>query len=344
MYTKHDKKEKYLNKPHQLHYLSPLLILLLVFVSPASAEVTELNVPSTVVQGDALHISGKALPNEDVWLSSAFGVSLPVSDKKYRCEFNEVYFPKGEKTFSVTAEPTKNLRASIYPVFWKTVDYPLASPQKATNCIATISISFPAIWGLVTIDIYGEKDISVYGDAADNVNSVNLTTEMAINIPADTNGDFTLNISTVCLPIGEFPVAAGGLEKTVEIVSTEPTPTPTPTYRGGGGGGGAPRDTDGDGYTDIEEMLAGTDKDDPCDPNQKRAECLATKPSATPTPALKPAATATQTPITATPISTLKPTSMPTPEEPGFEAVFAIAGLLIVGCLSGRKRKKGVGK
>ncbi len=54
-------------------------------------------------------------------------------------------------------------------------------------------------------------------------------------------------------------------------------------------------------------MLAGTDKDDPCDPDPECATCLATKPATTPTP------------VPATP----KPTWTPTPEEPGFEAVFA---------------------
>ena len=49
-------------------------------------------------------------------------------------------------------------------------------------------------------------------------------------------------------------------------------------------------------YSDIDEMLAGTDPHDPCDPNPECAACLAIKPVATPTP---------------------------TPEEPGFEAVFA---------------------
>jgi hypothetical protein len=65
-----------------------------------------------------------------------------------------------------------------------------------------------------------------------------------------------------------------------------------------------PRDSDGDGYTNIQEMLAGTDKADPCDPNPECAACLAITPAATPT------ATATPTPT-------------PTEEVPGFEAVFA---------------------
>ena len=55
-------------------------------------------------------------------------------------------------------------------------------------------------------------------------------------------------------------------------------------------------------------MLAGTDKNDPCDPNPECAACLALKPAAaTPTPTAAP---------------TAAPTAKPTGEQ-GFEAVFA---------------------
>jgi len=113
-----------------------------------------------------------------------------------------------------------------------------------------------------------------------------------------------------------------------------------PTYRRGGGG--APRDTDGDGYSDVQEMLAGTDKDDPCDPNAECAACIALKPAATPTAAPTAAPTAKPTtPPAPTPEPTVEPTAEPTPtEEPGFEAVFAIAGLLAVAYLALRRKRK----
>ena len=104
------------------------------------------------------------------------------------------------------------------------------------------------------------------------------------------------------------------------------------------GGGGTPRDTDNDGYTDIQEMLADTDENDPCDPDPECAACIATKPAATPTPTPTPTAEPTAIP---TPEPTAEPAAEPTPtEEPGFEAVFAIAGLLAVAYLVLRRKSK----
>ena len=64
---------------------------------------------------------------------------------------------------------------------------------------------------------------------------------------------------------------------------------------------------DGDGYFDIGEIIAGAAPNDPDD-----------YPGATAAPAA---------------------TTTPTPEEPGFEAVFAIAGLLAIAYLVLRKKE-----
>jgi PGF-CTERM protein len=79
---------------------------------------------------------------------------------------------------------------------------------------------------------------------------------------------------------------------------------------------------DGDGHTD-----------------EATVEIVTAVPTAPPTVAPTVAPTATPTmPPTATPAATPTPTPTPTPEEPGFEAVLAIAGLLAIAYLIHRKK------
>lgn len=211
--------------------LTLFLLILASTITTTSADITELTVnPQIVVPCDLVLISGKASPNETVWLSSSFELSLPVSGGKYSCDFTDIYFPKGEKKFSVTAENVKNIRASLSPVFWQTIEYPLSGPENAKEeGIATLSISFPATMHGAKIDISGKKNVKVYGDAAEGATSVNLKSAMSIKVSANSTGYFELDINTGGAPKGEFLITAGGIEKAVKIVSAEDMPLPTPT-------------------------------------------------------------------------------------------------------------------
>ena len=327
------------------------LLLLFAFIASvtiAGASVTELNVnPSVVVPGETLSISGKATPNEQVTLKSTFAMSLPVSEGKYSKEFKGIHFPDGEKTFSVRAKNIKEIRTSLGPIpLLGAVEYPTDGPRKATNGVATLSISLPvSVFGL-PINVDGEKDVKVYGAALDDATSVILTTNMAIKVTADKNGDFKLDINTKGVPLGEFSIAAGGKDETVQIVPTRPTLAPTPR-----------QSHDRDEEPDLSPTLTITSTIVPTpSSSQKTSIGTTSSPGQTQTPeptqSQKQTATSESTPAqkqTSTPESTPDQKQTPTPEPspsppsrliPGFGAFFASAGLLIVAYLVLALRRK----
>ena len=200
-----------------------LTFTITVFIAIGSAEINELKVnPEVVIQGANVSLSCRAAPNETVWITSSFDISLPVSDGKYSAEFFDILFPPGEKKFSVTAENVEDVRVSLGPLFFfPAVDYPLDGPLEATNGIATIDISVPFTMGSITVSLSGEKDVKVYGNAAEDAKFVNLSVDMSIKVIADTNGDFKLDVNTGGIPLGEFVITAGAINKTVKVVSTK---------------------------------------------------------------------------------------------------------------------------
>jgi hypothetical protein len=110
---------------------------------------------------------------------------------------------------------------------------------------------------------------------------------------------------------------------------------PSKSKRGGGGAYTA-TDSDGDGYSDIEEILAGTDPNNADDYPHKSAVTPASAPTITPTP--KPTMSPVPTPVVTPVAPPASATPTPTPEEPGFEAICAIACLLAIAYVALRKR------
>jgi len=230
--------------------LSVLLILSCSF-TVANGEIKELNVPEEVLQGDEVTISGLATPNEAVWIGSSFTVSLPVSsDGGYNHEFKGINFPEGEKKVTIRAERIKNMKVVIsgievicdennVSVITKVLGIPVTlmkSPSVIKNGVATLSLSLPReVPGVpVPIDLKGEQDVKISGDAADDTTSVNLDFKMALKVIADTNGAFQEKLSTRGVPVGEFRITAGEKSANLRIVSeltpvATPTPAPTPT-------------------------------------------------------------------------------------------------------------------
>jgi hypothetical protein len=229
-----------------------LLILGSILVIPgASASVTELHVtPDVAEPGDTITISGKASPDEEVWVSSSFVISLPVSGGKYSRKFEGIYFPEGKKRFTVTAEPVQNIRIALwlFSSWLPPIQYPTDGPKPATDGRATITISLPVTIYGDEMDVTGKHDVKVYGDALDGATSVILETQSELQVTADSNGDFSFEIDTSGIPEGAFVISAGGINTTVYLgvtptPSPTPTPTPTPSPTPTGNSGGTPDTT-----------------------------------------------------------------------------------------------------
>jgi hypothetical protein len=304
-------------------YLALFWIFGSILVIPgASASVTVLTVtPEVAKPGDTITISGMASPGEELWLSSSFEISLPVSAGEYSRKFKDIYFPAGKKRFTVTAENVKNIRISLwlFPLL-PPLKYPLDGPKNAIDGRATISISLPLTINGDEIDVSGKRDVEVYGDALDGATSVIMDTKSEIQVTANSNGDFSLQIDTGGIPEGEFVISAGGIKKTVYLgVTPTPTPTPTPTS-GNGGGGTTPTPTSSTTPTASISPL----------PSGSPGPTTTPTASISPLPSGSPGPTATPTTIV-TPVPTGSPTSAPMakPGIPGFELILALAGLCV---------------
>jgi hypothetical protein len=112
---------------------------------------------------------------------------------------------------------------------------------------------------------------------------------------------------------------------TTLTLATEPTPSPTPTPSNGGGGGG-----NGGG--------GGTTPTPTTSPSPSASPGVS--PTPTSSPSISPGTTPTPTSLTPTAGPTTSPSASPTakPGIPGFELIFALAGLLAVALWLCRRR------
>ena len=119
----------------------------------------------------------------------------------------------------------------------------------------------------------------------------------------------------------------------------EPTPTPSPRRSGGGG---APRDADSDGYSDIKELLAETNPNDPTDyPGKVSAEVTTMTLVPSSTPLSTPAPTPTATPLPTSFATTSTPAaSTATLQSPGFDTLSLILELLATAYLIQRRMNR----
>jgi hypothetical protein len=245
----------------------------------------------------------------------------------------------------------------------------ITAMYEGMKSVSSTSVEAPAYSVDLTVDLTAKTvdvgQIATYsftvknnGNVADTIDlaKVGIGTLSKSSVDLDAGASEAVSLTVSSGSAGTYPTtitatSQGDPSKTDSVTVTTtvkaPPTSPTPPIPAGGGGsiggGGAPRDTDRDGFSDINEMLAGTDEKDPCDPNPESAACLAIRP-ATPTPT--PIPTITPTPRPPTPPPTATPTPTPTPA-PGpviplyvISLVIIIAVVIIVGAYWMLRRKK----
>jgi hypothetical protein len=273
-----------------------------VSVSPTSVPANGFNFATITLQA----VSGSNPISNNSWVN----LSVNSSTAKFSTSGTNTTFVKLNNTggysllLNNTVVETVRINATNTTYGWvnntQTVDF---TSYPRTNIIS---------WNPV------EKTISnIEGESRTFSISINQT----VNVSWDINGTEVFNQS--CVNFSEC-VSTGVIAGTwnVTAIASNENGTDMQTWDwfvsempGGGGGGARSMDSDGDGYTDIQEMLAGTDENDPCDPNPGCPACLAIRPPAptpsptpTETPTLAPTITPSPTPVQ-TPSSTIPPTT-----------------------------------
>ena len=258
--------------------------------------------------------SNRNLVNE---LYHSTGVIDPNSQTWDGTNTTGVQVPNGDYYVNVTGTSTTT-GLSVNATQIITVDktaptVTLVSPlDEATGVLVTTTISAtfseamdPATITNTTFTLDGVSGTVTY-DAGTKTATFDPTTNLAYN------KTYTATITTGVKDLAGIGLAAVyNWSFTTEL---EPTPTPTPRHYVGGAG-----------------RVRATPTPTPISTPTPAPTPTPTGVKPTPTPTMPPAPTATPGPT---------PTPTPTPKEPGFEAVFAIAGLLAVAYLVVRRKSK----
>jgi hypothetical protein len=221
------------------------------------------NMPVTCIIGENLTIKGSASEGDSVDIAVddiIKAMDIPIENGTFHTEISTVGYAPGsykiegfiDGNYSVGEDVSGQESDGSTAIL-------LTSPGLTVN-IST-NVTYPGGSFVITGTATGTDHVDIITISPDGGNGTGLYEKSYPGVPGITNES--------------IPVENNSFSKTINV-SEYATPIPT-LGRGGGGSGGVPRDSDGDGITDIDEMLAGTDPNDPCDPNPECAACLATR-------------------------------------------------------------------
>jgi PGF-CTERM protein len=255
-------------------------------------------------------------------------------------------------TMSIDSEGDGEYESNILPDVSETIEVgPILTTIEVAPSTKTLYSGNTQQFTATAKDQYGDPMTGIAIEWTSSNTAVGTVSPMSATTGSD--GTATTTFRAASAGTTTVKAAYGDVSGMATVTVQTKTEEPSTVKRGGGGGGGGgPSDTDGDGISDLSEKVDGTNRYDPCDPDPDCFACLA-KLGLTPKPKPKersaammpfgvamPAATET---TTETPAETVTPEpteATPAPKQPGFDAVFAIVGLLAVAYVAVRRKRK----
>ncbi|MEM4615914.1 MAG: PGF-CTERM sorting domain-containing protein [Archaeoglobaceae archaeon] len=300
-----------------------ILFVLIFFITQASGVEISTNAILIedvyyVLRGEKIDITLLGNPSEEVEVTIIYSFKIQSSSGQYY--YSQEKFPVPLKAyFEVKTWPVENLtvEAKLW-IFSKKLE------ANATNDLAKVAASLP---------FSGNFDVKIYGKAKAEV--VNAEAKANAKLKLDETGKYTISYDTSKLPLGEMTVKLDSKQLNVKVVSflpITPTPTPTPTSPTT-----PPQNPTPEPTPTPTPTLTPAPEETPILTPILPTPAITNTPDYTPTPTTTPKSNPNEN-LSPTP-TTLPMTPLPTPKPfiPGFEAIFAIAGLLALAFLTKKR-------
>jgi len=189
-----------------------ILPCLIFFLISSTYAINDIQItPSNPKVGDAITLTGKANPNENINCQAWFEVTPTMSDTYYGYIMSNVEIPTTPNNFKVIAEDVNRLSVSVKMGIWIT-----KSANANSDGIATVSQSNVPV---------GTYDIKIGGTIKDPSKPVKLKIIASTTIKADENGNFEYSYRANGIPEGTVVhLNIGGVSNDILIEGDMPTP------------------------------------------------------------------------------------------------------------------------
>ncbi len=168
------------------------------------ADVLDVTVsPENPVRGDVIKVVVATSPNEKVQVEMTFTRSVIVSNGRFELKLSNIQTPPPPNSIALTVRNVTRVTVAVRVFFvWLSMSF---DARNGTVAVARSNIPASAY------------DVTVSGEAIQNVSTVSLEVKATTIISADDSGRFEHSYDTSNIPAGNFTVKVGSLVRTVML-------------------------------------------------------------------------------------------------------------------------------